>query len=169
MELFSFICSQCDKVHEGIPSFDLNAPVYYYYIPIEEREARAQLTSDTCEIDGEHFFAKGFLEIPIHGLEETLSFTPWVSLSDVNFKKFQESRKVANASEFGSMTGWFSSIIEPFEDCLKVKAKLILQDNNYRPDIVLEPTELPLSQAVQHGLSQQQLVEIVEYYLHTLG
>lgn len=166
MEPFSFTCSKCDKIHQGIPSFSFDAPVYYYSIPAGEREARTELTSDTCVIDGNQFFAKGFLEIPVHGLEDTLSFTPWVSLSEVNFKRFQESQKVKDASTYGSMVGWFSSRIEPYEKCLEVKAKLVLQDHNYRPDILLEPTNLPLSVAFQNGISQEKLIEIVESFMH---
>ena len=166
MESFSFTCSMCDKIHEGIPSFSFDAPIYYYSIPEEERVVRTELTSDTCVIDGNQFFAKGFLEIPVHGLDETLSFTPWVSLSETNFRKFQDSKSVKDASKYGSMVGWFSSLIATFEDCLEVKAKLVLQDNNYRPDIMLEPTNLHLSLAVQNGISQERLIEIVEFYMH---
>ena len=103
MSSFTFKCSKCDKVHEGIPSFNLKAPVYYYSIPSEERESRTKLTSDTCIIDNEYFFAKGFLIIPVLNLDEPLSFTPWVSLSESNFNKFQESLDIEDASKYGSI------------------------------------------------------------------
>ena len=166
MSSFTFKCSKCDQIHEGIPSFNLEAPVYYYSIPSEEREFRTKLTSDTCVIDDEYFFAKGFLIIPVLGLDESLSFTPWVSLSESNFAKFQEFLDIEDASKYGSMFGWFSSQIEGFGDFVNLKTNLILQDNNHRPDIDIEPTSHPLSLAYHNGISKEKLIELVEIYLH---
>jgi hypothetical protein len=163
---FAFKCSKCDKIHTGIPSFDFEAPAYYYDIPENELEKRVFLTSDTCVIDDEYFFAKGFLEVPITGIDETLSFTPWVSLSESNFLKFQESLSEVDAAKYGSMFGWFSSNIDLFGDCLQQKTNIILQNNNYRPNIDIELTEHPLSKAVHFGISKEKLIEIVENYLH---
>ncbi len=166
MRTFSFKCSQCNKIHEGIPSFNLEAPLYYYAIPENERDERTSLTSETCIIDEEDFFAKGFLEIPVLGLEESLTFTPWVSLSKSNFLKFKESLGVEDAAQYGEMFGWFSSQIDIFGDCKNLKTNLILQNNNHRPNIEIEPTSHPLSIASHQGIHIKKLIEIVEYYLH---
>jgi hypothetical protein len=163
---FSFKCTKCDEIHSGIPSFSFDAPQYFYGISEEEREKRVFLTSDTCVIDEEYFFAKGFLEIPVLNLGETLSFTTWVSLSESNFMIFQESLDEKDASKYGSMFGWFSSNIDIFGECLNLKTNLVLQNNNYKPIIDIEPTEHPLSLAIQNGISKEKLIEIVEYYLH---
>jgi hypothetical protein len=166
MTPFSFRCSKCDKLHEGIPSFSFEAPMYYYDVPEEQRATRTLLTSDTCVIDDQFFFAKGYLEIPVQGLDEPLTFTPWVSLSQTNFGLFETSLAEPDAAKYGQMFGWFSSQIDGFGDCRSLKTDLILQDNNYRPLIEIEPTEHPLSVAHHQGISHQRLIQIVETYLH---
>lgn len=163
---FSFQCSKCDAIHEGVPSFSFDAPALYYDIPEIERENRTFLTSDACVIDDEYFFAKGLLELPVDGLEETLTFTPWVSLSEVNFLKFQESLDIADASQYEPMFGWFCNRIDGFGDCEGLKTNLIFQNNNNRPYINIERSEHLLSSAYHDGISQESMIAIVEGYLH---
>jgi hypothetical protein len=149
-----------------VPSFNIGAPLHYYSIDKIERESRSVLTSDTCVIDGSVFYAKGFLEIPVKGLKDTLSFSAWVSLSEENFLKFEELWEVENASLNPPMFGWLSSDIFGFGDCINLKSRLIFQDNNWRPNIELEPTDHPLSIAYHRGIPQEKLIEIFSHYLH---
>lgn len=123
-QVFSFQCSKCDVIHKGIPSFSFDAPALYYDIPESERESRVFLTSESCVIDDEYYFAKGLLELPVDSLTERLAFTPWVSLSESNFYQFQDSLSVENASEYGPMFGWFCTQIDEFPDCEGLKTKL---------------------------------------------
>ncbi len=163
---FSFKCSKCDKIHEGIPSFNFAAPLHYYAINKEERSERTFLTSDTCVIDDDAFYGKGFFEIPINGLEEVLSFSAWVSLSEANFLIFQDLWEISDASLQKPMFGWFSSDIYGFGDCINLKTNLVFQDNNNRPIIDFEPTDHPLSIAVRKGVSKDKMIEIVEHCIH---
>ena len=64
---FEFLCKGCDEIHQGMPSLDAAAPLSYYAVPEDEREARCQLDSDACIIDESMYFVRGCLEIPVHG------------------------------------------------------------------------------------------------------
>ena len=66
-----------------MPSFGAAAPLNYYQIPVEEREARCALGSDDCVIDGNFFFVRGCIEIPVHGQDEAFNWGVWVSLRAV--------------------------------------------------------------------------------------
>lgn len=124
------------------------------------------MTSDSCVIDDKYYFAKGFLALAVNGLEENLTFTPWVSLSEANFHKFQNSFDLVDASHYEPMFGWFCSQIDDFGDCEGLKTNLILQNDNNRPFINIERSEHPLSIAYHDGISQEALVILVESYLH---
>jgi hypothetical protein len=65
-------------------AFGAEAPLYYYFIPEAERSARCKLTTNTCIVDGEHFFVRGSLEIPVHDADEPFIWGVWVSLSPRN-------------------------------------------------------------------------------------
>ncbi|MGL9623950.1 DUF2199 domain-containing protein [Bradyrhizobium sp. U531] len=68
--MFRFKCSCCDEWHEGMPGYSADAPLYFYAIPADERAQRCALDADTCIVDDEYFFARGCLEIPVHGASE---------------------------------------------------------------------------------------------------
>jgi hypothetical protein len=74
MKTYSYKCSTCGKIHEGIPSLDAYAPVYYFNLPEEEIDKRAHLSSDTCVIDFDqrHYFVRGRLILPIKGYQDEM-------------------------------------------------------------------------------------------------
>ena len=75
---FQFKCSSCGEIHKGMPSFGAQAPLSYYAVPEGQRDDRCSLGSDDCVIDGQHFFVRGCIEIPVHGEGEPFSWGVWV-------------------------------------------------------------------------------------------
>ena len=166
MKDFQFICSCCGEIHKGVPSFGADAPIYFYDVPADERDARTFLTSDACVIDDEHYFVKGCLEMPIVDHDEIFSFNGWISLSETNFFKFQELLEVKDRDHHQPMVGWFSSWIYPFKDTEKLVGRIHFRNDGIRPLIELEPTEHPLAKAQGNGITTDQIKEIYSYYVH---
>ncbi|MDQ4141077.1 MAG: DUF2199 domain-containing protein [Bacteroidota bacterium] len=169
MKNFEFICSCCGEVHQGIPSFGTDAPVYFYHVPENEREERTFLTSDTCVIDDKDFFVKGCLEMPVLGYDETFSFNAWVSLSETKFFKFRDLLDGEEREHHEPMVGWFSTWIYPFEETERLIAKIHFRNDGIRPLIELQPTEHPLAIAQMNGIKREQIQVIYEYYVHGEG
>jgi hypothetical protein len=64
----SFLCKSCGKVHDGIPtSYGVEAPFNRDGLTDAEKQSRGKLDFDQCVIDGEQFYVKGNIEIPIIG------------------------------------------------------------------------------------------------------
>jgi hypothetical protein len=166
MENFEFTCSCCSKVHQGVPSFGVDAPMYFYQVPENERDERTFLSSDTCVIDDKDFFIKGCLEMPVLGCDDLFSFNAWVSLSETNFFKFQDLLDVEEREHHEPMIGWFSTWIYPFEDTEKLIAKIHFRNNGIRPFLELQPTEHPLALAQKNGITKEKIQEIYEHYVH---
>jgi len=83
----TWACSVCEKVHRGLPAIAFKAPSHYRGIPEEERGQRALLSEDFCVIDREAFYVRCVLTVPISGLDDSLEWGVWSSLSEVNFRK----------------------------------------------------------------------------------
>ena len=166
MKEFQFSCSCCGEIHRGIPSFGADAPIYFYFVPQNERKGRTYLTSNTCVIDDKDFFVKGCLEMPIQDHKGTFIFTAWISLSEGNFNKFQDLLKVQERVQEKPMVGWFSSWIHPFEGTENLKARIHFRNNGIRPYIELEPTEHPLAITQRNGISEDLIAEMYGYYVH---
>jgi hypothetical protein len=164
--MFRFNCASCGEWHEGMPSFGARAPLYYYAIPEDERQERCELTSETCIVDGEHFFVRGCIEIPVLGADEPFVWGAWVSLSQENFEKFTALSGVHKRAQHGPYFGWLSADFKVYPDAENLKTMVHLRDDGIRPYIELEPTDHPLSIEQQGGISLERLAEIYAAYMH---
>lgn len=142
-----------------------DAPHYWYTVP-EDEKARSQLTSDWCSIDGQDFFIRGVLKVPILGTDEALGWGMWTSVSHANFERYIETFDSPSQSELGTFTGWLSNQIPDYPDMLHLVVRAELQDNHQRPLLGLEPVDHPLANEQRHGITTERLAEILTPYLH---
>jgi hypothetical protein len=163
---FRFRCATCNEVHEGLPSLGFDYPVQYLGIPEDERDERAELTSDTCVIDGTDFFVRARLEIPVIGYQDTMSWGVWISLSEKNFARFEELLDQPGREREGPWFGWFCSPLPGYPDTLFLKTYIHMQPLPLRPLVELEPTGHPLAVDQRNGISPQRAAELVEIALH---
>jgi hypothetical protein len=164
--MFTFRCRSCSQVHEGIPSFGWDYPVQYVAVPEDQRARRCVLTSDMCVIDDETFFVRGCLEVPIKGHEQPLSWGVWTSLSEKNFRHFEELYGESKRSHHGPFFGWLCSHIWLFPDTLNLKTMVHLRDDGIRPFVELEPTDHPLAVEQRTGITLERVAEIYEKMIH---
>jgi hypothetical protein len=63
-------CQQCGEEHEEIDTqIGFGKPDAYFDVPECERDKRVVVNSDICYIDRQRFFARGVLQVPVHGHE----------------------------------------------------------------------------------------------------
>ena len=164
--MFTFKCSTCEEIHEGVPTFGWDYPVYYSSISENQREQRCELTSDTCVVDNEFFFVRGCIEIHVHFEDEPFIWGVWVSLSEKNFKKFVDLFDVSDRESEDPYFGWLSAHIKIYPDTESLKTLVHLRNNGTRPYIELEPTDHPLAIEQKNGITKERLIEIYEAMLH---
>jgi hypothetical protein len=165
---FGFQCASCGQYHVGMPSFGWDWPVPYLLVPEAERATRVELTPDTCVIDGEWFFARGCLEIPVEGHNEPFSWGAWVSLSRESFGRYTKLLNDKNREPGARYVGWLCSVIPeypvPGEQLLK--AALHVRPWPTRPYIELEPTDYPLAVEQREGITAEKVSEIAARVMH---
>jgi hypothetical protein len=149
-----------------MPAFGWSHPVQYLVVPEAERATRCSLGSDECVIDGELFFVRGCLEIPVVGTQDVLSWGAWVSLSEDNFKVFLGFYEEPARSQVGPFFGWLCSSIPSYPDTMNLKTMVHLRDDGMRPFIELEPTEHPLALEQRNGISYERVAELYERIVH---
>lgn len=161
-----YTCQTCGEVHEGIPDIGFDAPLYYYQLSADERERSAELSQDFCVINGEDFFIRACLEIPIRGHEESFMWGVWVSLSPANFERYRAGFETDPPEGEGPYFGWFSNRIEPYPETLNLKTKVHLQRGGARPVLELEPTDHPLAVHHREGIELEELLRMIDDRLH---
>lgn len=163
---FQFKCVSCGEIHRGMPSFGAHAPLSYYEVPDEERAARCSLGTDDCVIDGQWFFVRGCLEIPVHGEKEPFSWGVWVSFSESNFKQWSEHFHTAKRSHIGPFFGWLNACIKPYPETMNLRTRVHLRDGHLRPYIELEPTDHPLAIEQREGITVARVAELYAQMVH---
>ncbi len=164
--IFSFRCSCCGEVHEGSPSFGFRAPAPYLEQSEAVREA-GNLGTDLCRYsdeDGEHFFIRVCLEVPIHGVEEPFLWGVWVSLSESSFARYLETYDSPDTHD--RYFGWFSNYLPYYESTYALKTEVYPRAGGERPCIVLEQTDHPLAVDFHQGISVEKAQAIAEAAMH---
>ena len=161
-----FTCSKCGEVHEDMPGFGWDYPVSYLAVPESERAARCVLGTDTCVVDGEHFFVRGCIEIPVHGESDPFIWNVWVSLSPTSYQQFRSVFSEDNRSGTGPFFGWLQSHIWIYPETINLKTRVHLRNNGIRPNIELEPSAHPLAREQTEGIEAGRVVEIFEAVTH---
>ncbi|HEX8244625.1 MAG TPA: DUF2199 domain-containing protein [Longimicrobium sp.] len=158
----SFHCTICGEQHDELPDVGSDRPDQWWDVPEDERERRIDLTSDVCVIDGEQFFIRGVVEIPVHGHPQSFGFGVWVSQKRENFETYLDNWE---SSEIGPFFGWLCTRIAYYpEDTLLLKTRAHFRGGGLRPQIELEPTDHPLAVAQREGITVEKALEIVHFY-----
>ena len=161
-----YTCVTCGLVHDGIPSYGADRPDDYWAVPVDKREEDVFLTSDSCVIADRFFFARGCLEIPIIGGNDSFSWGVWVSLKEENFFIWQDHYDKDKRSHIGPFFGWLCTQIPTYTETLHLKTMVHLRDNGIRPYIELEQTEHPLAIEQRTGITVDRVQEILQSLEH---
>ncbi len=127
----------------------------------DERESRAEISSDTCIIDSRHFFVLGCIEIPLVGHAEVFRWLAWVSVSEKSFRRIVDLWETDIRDNEPPFFGWLSNNLKIYPNTFALKANLYLRNHGTRPFIHLEPTDHPLAVEQREGISLQRVQEIV--------
>ena len=159
----TYTCSCCGKVHDDLPDIAFDRPGYAADVPEEEQSDRVKLDDDLCAVDGEYYFIRGVLKIPIHDNDEGLGFGVWVSQKYENFETYLNNY---DTSEIGPFFGWLSNeFMFGGEPTTSLKTMAHFQGDGLRPLIEVEETDHPLSVAQRNGISLDDAWRIAHNYL----
>jgi hypothetical protein len=166
---FRFVCSSCDQVHEGVPTFGFDAPAIAEWIPEAERPSRVQLGSDDCVIDNERYLVRGCIEISVEGEEDPFIWGAWVDLSKRDFDRWLEVFDLERRSHVGPFAGYLGVRIPGYPDTFNHHVVMHLRDKGIRPLVVVSQSDNPLHAEQCRGISPQRVAEIYEMVMHGKG
>jgi len=147
-------------------SFGADAPYWYYEIEPSELEGRVELSSDQCVIDGEYYFVRGCLEIPIIDGADPFVWGVWVSLSVDNFRRMSEMWESPTRDKEPPYFGWLTTVLPGYPDTLNLKINVHTRPVGTRPLIELEPTDHPLAIDQRTGITVERARALAECALH---
>jgi hypothetical protein len=167
-------CASCDEWHGG-PCLDFGFEEPHYWNKSHERASRwtnliprglkkpsrTFLDSDYCSIDGESFFVRGLIHLPIIGAADSFCWGVWGSLSRANFESLLEASETSGHVDLPPMFSWLSSQIPEYPDTLNLKMYAHIQEPGTRPHFRLERGDHPLCVEYHHGITPERVREIM--------
>ena len=170
-------CGSCEEWHYG-PCLDFTyyTPLYWsseydeaneigFFDSGKEGLPRTFLNEDICVMDGEHYFVRGLIHLPIIGSTQSLRWGVWGSLSRENFEKLLSMNNDPKRVDLPPMFSWLSNRIDDYPDTLSLKMHAYIQELGTRPNFELELTDHPLSQEYHHGITPERVRDIMERWV----
>ncbi|MFI8515135.1 DUF2199 domain-containing protein [Streptomyces sp. NPDC085460] len=147
-----------------------SAPAPYVWDPGFADAPDCLLSSDQCVINGQHYFVRGLLEIPVIGTDEVFSWGVWVSLSRDNFARAADMWDTAGREAEKPYFGWLTTELALYApSTLNLKTQVHTRPVGRRPFVELEPTDHPLAVEQRTGITRDRVREIAEAVLHPIG
>jgi hypothetical protein len=125
-------------------------------------DPHSMLTEDLCIVEGEAFFVRGVIEIPVHDYEQPFGWGVWVSHKRENFETYRQNFR---SGDIGPFFGWLSTEIDYFaESTLNLPTMAHYRGGKSRPMISLEDSDHPLCRQHHDGISLAEAWQIVHRY-----
>jgi hypothetical protein len=162
----TYQCSCCGQEYDELPlTFGNDFPEYYFSVPPDERKKRIEMQESLCVVDGEHFFHRGRLTIPINDYDQDLIFNVWTSISEDNFRKrndLWENQERVNEKPY---FGWLQTTIPTYGDTLNLKTIAVENEVGLIPTIKMIEDGHPLTVDHEKGITFARAMEIVGFIL----
>ena len=162
----TWVCPCCGERHGGLFDIAMQRPgACDAEQPVQPNGALDPagnfLSEDFCVVDGEHFFVRCLLQLPLVGAPDGyFGWGCWSSLARDNFDLYVETFDSDDQGALGPWFGWFSNTLPGYPETFALKCQVHPQDNRQRPLIELEPSDHPLSQEQQHGITLDRILEL---------
>ncbi len=167
-------CRACGGEHDGL--FDLACGKPDPWTGSEDKKPNSEarfsthfLSDDFCVREGEDFFVRCVLLLPLSGtVGKPFGLGVWSTLSEKNFRLYAETFDSGEQGALGPWFGWFSNRLKGYPDTANLKCQVHPRTGRQRPWIEIMDEDHPLGAEQRKGVSFDRLAEILALYGHTL-
>jgi hypothetical protein len=166
---FAFDCPCCGKRHTGLPAVAYGEPAASIDEAGNPRPLR-RMGDDFCIADGQYYFVRAVLHVPILGEAQPMEWGVWSSLSETNFKRYWDSFDDNDQAKLGPMFSYLGNSIYGYPGSLDLRSQLHTQNDRKRPFVELDPSQdHPLVRDQARGISRERAIELTMPVLHPQG
>ena len=167
-------CRTCGDEHDGL--FDLACGKPDPWPGSEDKVPNTKalrsthfLSEDFCILEGQHYFVRCVLDLPLKGTEgRSFGFGVWSTLSEKNFKLYLETFDSGQQGDLGPWFGWLSNRLKAYPDTLNLKCQVHPMPGRRRPWIEVMQADHALAVEQREGVTIDRLAEILALEGHAL-
>jgi hypothetical protein len=153
----------CEKCGEDHPLDDMELtfrrPDEAARLTDEERSRRVRENPDLCVIDGERFFVRAILPLPVESRDLAYAIGLWVEVSRDSFGRIYDLWDEEGQSDEPPFPATVANEIPIAAGSLGLAAQLQLTGPRTRPRAFLEPAGHPLYLEQAHGTDAHRVAE----------
>lgn len=156
-------CSTCGQWHDQRPtSFAFPLPDAIAALGNEERLARAELGTEQCILDDEHFFILGNLDLRGRGTDEVIRWSVWSTLSRKNFERSADLWRADGRESEPPYLGWLNNAIPGIDATVNLPVLVHTNPVGERPRLEVVADSHPLRAWQLDGIRQDQ----ADHFVH---
>lgn len=149
-----FACAVCGETHAGeTRDIRMGLPQPIFLLDEEEREHRSWVGEDAAILDGERFFVRALVELPIAGEEGYFGYGAWIEVSEPDYAALVELWHDEDGWRSEPFAGTLANELSPYAFTDGLPVQLRLRDVRLLPLVELEDGEHELVRAQRHGIS----------------
>jgi len=159
------LCAQCGKEHP-VSEMELTfrRPDVVAALDRRELEARVQENRNFCVMDGERFFVRVLLPLPVQGHEQSYCIGLWAEVDRPAFDRIYDLWETPDRGDEPPMNARLANEVPFAEGSLGMNADLQMMGGDSRPCVYLRPSQNPLYGEQQSGISTHRAYEYTSYF-----
>jgi hypothetical protein len=142
------------------------APKAVESVPVPERRRRVKLTSDTCVIDGRHYFVRACLDLRILGESELFSWLVWIAVAQPTFRRIRSIWRQLRGRRFPPVRGELATALQYHAPTLGLAIELRDAGVGYRPWAFVRDPAHELGQEQRVGIPLERAYELAGRAMH---
>ena len=157
----SFTCSVCGETHAGeMRDIRMGLPQPIFLLDDDEREQRAYVDGDFAALDGDRFFVRALLELPIDGEDGYFGYGTWVEVSREDAETLGALWHDDAGGDPGPFTGRLANELAPYAFTEGLPVRIRLRDVRLLPLVELDEANHELVRAQRRGISLHRAHEL---------
>jgi hypothetical protein len=150
----AFTCEVCGETHAGEKrDIRMGVPQPIFLLDDDDREDRSWVGEDSATLDGERFFVRALLELPIVGEDGYFGYGTWVEVSRADFDVLAELWFDEEGWRNAPFAGTLANELSPYAFTEGLPLEIKLRDVQLLPLVELADGEHELVRAQRNGIS----------------
>lgn len=118
-----------------------------------EQQSRCQANDDLCVMDGERFFVRCMINLPLQGRERHYGIGAWAEVSQTDFEKILVCWDDENQQKFPPIAGKLANNVPLAVGSFGCEVAVKLTGKDTRPELVIADSHCSLYDEQMHGIS----------------
>jgi hypothetical protein len=160
-------CATCNELHDLTDmQIGYKRPDAWFAVPPDEREARWEIDADLAALDGERFFIRGVLPIPVHGEPQGYAWGVWAAVGEADYRRYEVLFDDPAPDGEPPFAGRIANQIPGYPQTLGVPITIHLEQGNARPSFMVDDAAHPLAVEQRGGVYLERVLEMLSPSMH---